>query len=84
MKKMKVWNVYCDDGSFTFKAVIPAASKKDAIEYAAGNGEIVAIKENTDICIDLGTLADDLKRCNWGQAEIDVITRALSSVGIGE
>lgn len=32
--------------------------------------------------IDLDALADTLKRAQWGQMEIDIITRALAACGL--
>lgn len=83
MKKMTVYDVYLDDGRDAIKVTIPADSKKAAEEYASGNGEVIAIRENPYLQdIDLGCLADTLRRCGWGQLEIDVITRALTQVGL--
>ena len=82
MKKMNVYDLYMDDGHNTFKVTVPAFSKKDAKEYVQGNGEVVAIKPSELQNIDLGYLADTLKRSGWGQQEIDVITRALAQIGL--
>ena len=59
-----------------------AASKKDAAEYVRGNGDVVAIKPADLQDIDLDALADTLKRAQWGQMEIDIITRALAACGL--
>ena len=82
MKKLTVYNVYLDDGKSAFRVTVPAASKKDAADYVKGNGEIVAIKPADLQDIDLDCLADTLKRAQWGQEEIDVITRALAACGL--
>lgn len=82
MKKLTVYNVYLDDGRDTFRCTVPAASKKAAAEYVQGNGDIVAIKPADLQDIDLDCLADTLKRAQWGQEEIDVITRALAVCGL--
>lgn len=82
MKKLTVYNVYLDDGKSAFRVTVPAASKKDAADYVQGNGEIVAIKPADLQDIDLDCLADTLKRAQWGQEEIDVITRALAACGL--
>ena len=82
MKKLTVYNVYLDDGQSAFRVTVPAASKKDAADYVKGNGEIVAIKPADLQDIDLDCLADTLKRAQWGQEEIDVITRALAACGL--
>ena len=77
MKKLNVYSVYLDDGKDVFRVTVPAASKKDAAEYVRGNGDVVAIKPADLQGIDLDALADTLKRAQWGQMEIDIITRAL-------
>lgn len=84
---MKIYTVYLEDGENCYKLTIPAFSKEQAIQYTAGNGEVIAIKENkkenddlTDI--DCHHLANTLKANGWGQMEIDVITRVLWSVGL--
>ena len=97
MKKLNVYSVYLDDGKDVFRVTVPAASKKDAAEYVRGNGDVVAIKPaeyvrgNGDVVaikpadlqdIDLDALADTLKRAQWGQMEIDIITRALAACGL--
>lgn len=82
MKKLTVYNVYLDDGRSTFRCTVPAASKKAAADYVQGNGDVVAIKPADLQNIDLDCLADTLKRAQWGQEEIDVITRALAVCGL--
>ena len=82
MKKMNIYDLYMDDGRNTFKVTVPAFSKKDAKEYVQGNGEVVAIKPSELQDIDLNCLANTLKRSEWGQQEIDVITRALAQIGL--
>lgn len=82
MRRMNVYDLYMDDGHNTFKVTVPAFSKKDAKEYVQGNGEVVAIKPSELQDIDLNCLANTLKRSEWGQQEIDVITRALAQIGL--
>lgn len=82
MKKMNVYDVYLDDGHDVFKCVIPAESKAAAKRYVAGNGDVVAIKDCLVQDIDLNCLADTLRRSGWGRAEIDIITRALTTCGL--
>ena len=82
MKKLNVYSVYLDDGKDVFRVTVPAASKKDAAEYVRGNGNVVAIKPADLQDIDLDALADTLKRAQWGQMEIDIITRALAACGL--
>lgn len=82
MKKMNVYDLYMDDGKATYKVTVPAFSKKDAKAYVEGNGDVVAVKPSELQDIDLNCLADTLKRAQWGQQEIDVITRALAQCGL--
>ena len=82
MKKLNVYSVYLDDGKDVFRVTVPAANKKDAAEYVRGNGNVVAIKPADLQDIDLDALADTLKRAQWGQMEIDIITRALAACGL--
>ena len=82
MKKFHVYNVYTDDGDHVYKFTVPAESQKAAEAYVSGNGEIVKTKLADLQDIDTGCLADTLRRSGWGQAEIDVITRALTMVGL--
>lgn len=46
---MKKYMVYMDDGRDCFKAAIPAANEKAARKYVEGNGEVVAIKDVTEV-----------------------------------
>lgn len=81
--KMKIYDVYVDDGKDVFKIVIPAESQKKAEQYVMGNGEIIKSRLNPDIQnIDINCLADTLKRNDWGQEEINIITRCLSQCGL--
>lgn len=82
MKALKVFELVIDDGDFAFKAIVPAESKKAAVNYAAGNGEIIAIKENKNICVDVAALAYDLKKCGWSQSQIDLLTRTIQAAGL--
>lgn len=82
MKKFHVYNVYLDDGKSVFKEVIPAPSKKEAIDYCEGNGYTVAVHDCDLRDIDLQCLADTLERNGWGKQEIAVITRCLDFCGL--
>lgn len=77
MKKHYV--VYMDDGN-AFKLHVPAESEKKALEFVQGNGEVIAIKQGERTIenpISRSLIADALARSNFGQLEIDLITRAL-------
>lgn len=82
MKKMKVYEIYIDDGRVVFKVTIPATSKKEAMEDCMGNGAIIAVKEADLQDIDIECLAETLRKNNWGEAEINVITRCLENCGL--
>lgn len=58
---------------------------KAARKYVEGNGEVVAIKDVTkDFPISLDKVAQALKNAQFGQIEIDLITRCLSFNDIAE
>lgn len=86
MDNMKVYKVYLEDTitEDCFKTIIPAFSEELAMEYAHGNVEVevVAIKETTDYPISDAKLYNTLKNAGYGKAEISIITRALSSIGL--
>jgi len=82
MKKMTVYSVYMDDSYDTYKVTVPAESKKAAMKYVEGNGEVVAIKESELQDIDIECLATTLRNNGWGQMEVDVITRTLIQCGL--
>ena len=77
MKKLNVYKVYLDDGCDTYRIIVPAESKKEAKEYVSGNGEIISVREHTEIGIGIEKLINDLTRCGWGNEEIDLIARTL-------
>ena len=82
---MKKYMVYLDDGRHCFKAAIPAANEKAARKYVEGNGEVIAVKDITeDFPISLDKVAQALKNAQFGQIEIDLITRCLSFNDIAE
>lgn len=82
MKHLNIYFAYLDDHKDTYKIVVPAENKKDAEKYVAGNGDIIAIKEDTEYSIHTDRLSEDLQRCGWGRTEIDIICRALEKVGL--
>ncbi len=83
MKKMNVYDVYLDDGREAIKVTVPAENAKAAEKYCEGNGEVIRTRLNPSIQnIDLYCLSNTLKNSGWGQMEIDIITRALSQVGL--
>lgn len=82
---MKKYMVYMDDGRDCFKAAILAPNEKAARKYVEGNGEVIAIKDVTqDFPISLDKVVQALKNAQFGQIEIDLITRCLSFNDIAE
>lgn len=82
---MRKYAVYIDDTHDCFKLFIPAESEKKAREYCEGNGLIVAVRDVTDYYqIDLHKVAVALKNADFGQPEIDFITRCLAQCRIAE
>ena len=80
---MKKYMVYLDDGENCYKVAIPATSKAKAKEYVQGNGDVVNIQE-VDCFISLEKIAHALTNANFGQVEIDFVTRALCQMHIAE
>ena len=79
---MKKYMVYLDDGHNCFKQAVSAKNEKDAIEYCAGNGDIVAVKDITnDTPISESTLRVELIY-KFGNVEIDLIISCLRKCGI--
>lgn len=82
---MKKYFVYLDDSTAGFRVAIPAIDEKSARKYVEGNGEVIAVKDITnDYPIDLQKVASALRSAQFGQVEIDLITRCLSFNDIAE
>lgn len=80
---MKKYMVYLDDGKDCYKLAIPAKDEKAAREYVQGNGEVIAIKEVTsEFPISADKVAQALQNADFGEYEIDFITRALQEINI--
>lgn len=76
---MKKYMVYLDDGRDCYKVAVPAANEKAARKYVEGNGEVIAVKDITeDYPISLDKVVQALRNAQFGQIEIDLITRCLS------
>lgn len=86
MKSWKVYKIYMEDRENVFTVNVPAPTKKEALNYVVGNGDVIKVVEHDwygfDQGIDTNTLADTLRTCSYGQFEIDVITRTLAAVGL--
>lgn len=82
---MKRFMVYLDDGKDVYKLAIPAKDEKAAREYVKGNGEVIAVKEvETKDLISADKVTQALKNADFGEYEIDFITRALREINICE
>ena len=82
---MKKYIVYMDDGRDCFKVAVPAVSEKAVRKYVEGNGEVVAVKDVTkDFPINLDKVVQALKSAQFGQIEIDFISRCLYFNDIAE
>lgn len=82
---MKKYMVYMDDGRDCFKVAIPAVSEKAAVKYVQGNGEVIAVKNITEeYPISVDAVADALKRAGFGEVEMMLIIRTLTSTEIAE
>ena len=74
-----------DDGRDCFKCAIPAKNEKDARKYVEGNGEVIAVKDVTrDFPISAEKVATALLNANFGENEINYITRCLKICNIAE
>lgn len=62
MKKLSLYDVYMEDCEAVYKFTVLAENKKDAIKFTEGNGMLVAVKESSLQDIDLGCLANTLKK----------------------
>lgn len=82
---MKKFMVYLDDGKDCYKLAIPAKNEKEAREYVAGNGEVIAVKDVTEeFYISRDKVSDALKLSHFGDFEIDFCVRALIEMNICE
>lgn len=82
---MKKFLVYIDDDFDVYKLGISAENATEAVDFAKGNGEIVAVKDVSKLYpISLEKVSEALKNYNFGKIEIDFILRALSMTEIAE
>lgn len=86
--KLKKYMVYMDDGSENggcFKVAIPAKNEKEARKYVEGNGEVIAIKDVTEMYpIDADKVAKALANAKFGRTETMFMLRALQYAEIIE
>lgn len=82
---MKKYMVYLDDSKDCFKVAVLATNEKAARKYVEGNGEVIAVKDITkDYPISLDKVVQALRNAQFGQIEIDLISRCLSFNDIAE
>ena len=80
---MRKYMVYLEDRDNVYRLAIPAKDPQDAIEWAEGNGDIVAVKDVTeDYPISSERVAEALRRSGFQSAEVDFIVRALDRLWI--
>lgn len=84
--KLRKFYVYVDDGTENpIKLAVPAKNEKYAREFAEGTGEVVAIKDITEVHpISLRKVSEALYDAFFGKTEIDLILRTLSQTGIAD
>ena len=84
MVKMKIFNVYLDDGRNVFKVRVPAFDEKQAIDYCDEGGEVIAVSEETEFPYVLCSwLAEQLKKTDMNADEQLLITRIVENCGLG-
>lgn len=72
---MGKWRVYLDDGDICMKIAVPG-TKKDAIRFVEGNGEVIAVRDITDeVPISESKVREALERASFGKTEMDLIVR---------
>ena len=85
MKTFKKYLVTVMCNGTTVVVAIPAHSKKAAAEFLKGNGEVLSVVDVTDkFPIGVDKVGDALAMAQFGQIEMDLVTRALLAVGIAE
>lgn len=82
---MKKYIAYLDDGESVIKVAVPANNVAGVKRYAAGNGEVVKIKDVTDeYPISSSKVKSALEWVGFGETEKWLIVRALELTGITE
>lgn len=82
---MNKYMVYLDDGENLFKVAVPADSKKDALRYVEGNGEVIKVREvDEEYKIKADKVSAALLKAGFNQVEVDFIVRTLTRTEIAE
>lgn len=82
---MRKFMVYLDDGSNVYKVAVPARTEQDARDYVSGNGEVIAVKDITEVTpISVTKVRYALAEYGFGMNEMDLIIRCLEQCSIAE
>ena len=80
---MRKYMVYLEDRDNVYRLAIPANDQQDAIEWARGNGDLVAVKDVTEAYpISYDRVADALRSYGFAPTEVDFLVRALDRIGM--
>lgn len=83
MKKWKAYKVIVEDSDNAYRLIIPSTSKREAEIYAENYGmSVVKTEEMPDLKIDVDFLGRVMKAHDFGDDEIDVVTRMLQMVNL--
>lgn len=84
MVKMKIFNVYLDNGRDVFKVRVPAFDEKQAIDYCDEGGEVIAVREETEIpYVCCHWLAEELRKTDMTAERQLLIARIVENCGLG-
>ncbi|MEG1028044.1 MAG: hypothetical protein RR394_02785 [Oscillospiraceae bacterium] len=82
MKKAYIVHLYDGENCLKLKANVPAENEEAARKHVQGCGEIIAVElddsRTADNPIRIDCIYNALCNADFGQLEIDLITRALS------
>lgn len=83
--KLRKYFVFIDDDENAIKLAVPATNEKEARDFAAGNGEIVAVKDVTESFeISSTKVWDALEKGDFTDLQRDFLYRTLYRTGIIE
>ena len=83
---MNMFKVYVESGEDVFVEYIPAKSEKEVRKIVTEQYgcEVIKVKDVTEeMPISAAVIAEELSR-KYSKAKIDIITRALTQIGIAE
>lgn len=83
--KLRKYFVFVDDGDNAMKIATPAQNEKEARDFAAGNGEIIAVKDVTESFeISSTKVWEALNSVDFTDQQRDFLYRTLYRTGIIE